>query len=90
MANVIIFDEKAVRDNLLPITYTRPVCEIRVGILTIIDKWRHELPDCSFSYLTEPYLQDKFKVSITDTNLFHKHHKFPIPFPLEYRQHYHQ
>ena len=32
MANVIIFDEKAVRDNLLPITYTRPVCEIRVGI----------------------------------------------------------
>ena len=77
MANVIIFDEKAVRDNLLPITYTRPVCEIRVGILTIIDKWRHELPNCSFSYLTEPYLQDKFKVSITDTNLFIAGHVLP-------------
>jgi len=32
--NYILFDGPS-RNNLLPLTYTRPVAEIRVGILTI-------------------------------------------------------
>ena len=43
--NIILEDIKAVRANLLPLTYTRPVADIRVGITTIRDKWRGLCPD---------------------------------------------
>lgn len=36
--NYILFDG-SVRNQLLPFTYTRPVADIRVGILTIREKW---------------------------------------------------
>ena len=39
--NLILFDEPAIRQNLLPFTFTRPVADIRVGILTIAEKWAH-------------------------------------------------
>ena len=60
MRNIIIFDPKAARQNLLPITYTRPVSFIRVGIDTIYDKWQAALAGAWLSPLTEPYLQQKF------------------------------
>ena len=37
--NVILFDDPIIRLNLLPFTFTRPVGAIRVGILTIAEKW---------------------------------------------------
>ncbi|MGB5236727.1 MAG: putative sugar nucleotidyl transferase, partial [Flavobacteriaceae bacterium] len=36
--NYILFDGQ-VRDSLLPFTFTRPVADIRIGILTIREKW---------------------------------------------------
>ena len=39
--NYILFD--ASRNSLLPLTYTRPVCDIRIGILTIREKWEKYL-----------------------------------------------
>ncbi len=54
----ILFDDLA-HEDLLPITFTRPVAEIRVGILTIREKWDHHL-DTSCSYYTQPYLREKF------------------------------
>ena len=36
--NYILFDSD-VRSSLLPFTYTRPVADIRIGILTIREKW---------------------------------------------------
>ncbi|MGB2138240.1 MAG: putative sugar nucleotidyl transferase, partial [Flavobacteriales bacterium] len=39
--NYILFDD--FRGNLLPLTYTRPVSEIRIGILTITEKWERFL-----------------------------------------------
>ena len=36
--NYILFDNPG-RDNLLPLTFTRPVADIRIGILTIREKW---------------------------------------------------
>ncbi len=56
--NYILFDGKA-RNNLLPLTYTRPVAEIRVGILTIREKWEKLLGEKT-STLTKSYLQDKY------------------------------
>ncbi len=67
--NVILFDDPAVRLNLLPFTYTRPAGALRVGILTIAEKWQYHLGS-SVSWLTEGYLQDKFPCNRTHDNLF--------------------
>ncbi len=57
--NYILFDENIVRNNLLPLTFTRPVCDIRVGILTIREKWEKRLK-APTSTLTDGYLSVKF------------------------------
>ncbi|MCI9607977.1 MAG: glucose-1-phosphate thymidylyltransferase [Muribaculaceae bacterium] len=59
MLNIILKDCRAVRDNLLPLTFTRPVADIRVGIRTIREKWESMLPGV-YSYATEEYLANKF------------------------------
>lgn len=57
--NYILSDSDSVRNNLLPMTYTRPVSELRVGILTIREKWERLLPG-SYTYATVPYLAELF------------------------------
>ena len=56
--NYILFDGTS-RNNLLPFTYTRPVADIRIGILTIREKWERLLGE-NTSTLTKTYLQEKF------------------------------
>jgi hypothetical protein len=56
--NYILFDGPA-RNQLLPFTYTRPVAEIRVGIMTIREKWEHYLGTTTTT-ITEDYLSDKY------------------------------
>jgi UDP-N-acetylglucosamine diphosphorylase/glucosamine-1-phosphate N-acetyltransferase len=56
--NYILFDSFR-RDALLPFAYTRPVADIRVGILTIREKWE-KLLQAKTSSLTEDYLGVKF------------------------------
>jgi UDP-N-acetylglucosamine diphosphorylase/glucosamine-1-phosphate N-acetyltransferase len=55
--NYILFD--ASRNSLLPLTYTRPVCDIRIGILTIREKWEKYLGEKT-SAITEDYLCVKY------------------------------
>ncbi len=57
--NLVLFDDPQIRLNLLPFTFTRPVAAIRVGILTIAEKWEKRLKKTA-SYKTEDYLQEKF------------------------------
>ncbi|MBI9054163.1 MAG: GlmU family protein [Bacteroidales bacterium] len=65
--NYILFDDKS-WDNLLPLTFTRPVCEIRTGILTIKEKWEKHL-NAKLSYLTQDFLSEKYKLFVTDENI---------------------
>lgn len=65
--NYILFDGPS-REALLPFTYTRPVAEIRVGILTIAEKWEKWL-NVSISYLTETYLSEKFPLKKASENI---------------------
>ncbi|MDN3668691.1 GlmU family protein [Echinicola jeungdonensis] len=59
MDKITLFDDSAYRGSLLPFTFTRPVAEIRVGILTIREKWeKHFSTDCT--YYTQDYLREKF------------------------------
>jgi len=53
--NYILFDGPS-RNNLLPLTYTRPVAEIRVGILTIREKWEAFLESTIHLLLRITYL----------------------------------
>jgi UDP-N-acetylglucosamine diphosphorylase/glucosamine-1-phosphate N-acetyltransferase len=65
---IILFDDNA-HQTLLPLTFTRPVADLRIGILTIAEKWAKYL-DLDFSYHTQDWLQRKFPVSIEERNLF--------------------
>ena len=67
--NLIFFDD-ANRNHLLPFTFTRPVAEIRTGILTIREKWLMYFKDASYAYLTQPYLQKKFPYKTNAHNLY--------------------
>jgi UDP-N-acetylglucosamine diphosphorylase/glucosamine-1-phosphate N-acetyltransferase len=66
MKNLILFDGDA-RNHLLPLTYTRPVADLRVGILSIREKWELAL-GAKASYITEAYLSNKFSIQIEDDN----------------------
>lgn len=64
--NYILYDGD-VRDALLPFTYTRPVADIRIGILTIREKWERQL-GYTTSTLTEEYLELKFPMVEMEQN----------------------
>jgi UDP-N-acetylglucosamine diphosphorylase/glucosamine-1-phosphate N-acetyltransferase len=66
--NYILFDDYS-RNNLLPFTYTKPVCEIRIGILTIKEKWEKYL-NAPVSYFTQDYLGEKYKLQNAGDSLF--------------------
>lgn len=66
--NPILFDDPVIRINLLPFTYTRPVSNIRVGILTLDEKWAHWL-GTKPSYQTAAYLSEKFPRREADQSL---------------------
>ena len=65
--NYILFDGN-VRNALLPFTFTRPVADIRVGILTIREKWEKYLGSTTTT-LTEEYLSIKFPVVEMEQNV---------------------
>lgn len=58
LMNIILFDDSR-RDHLLPLTFTRPIADLRIGILSIREKWEQHGFDRA-SYLTQDYLKAKF------------------------------
>jgi len=65
--NYILFDDYS-WDNLLPLTFTRPTSELRIGILTIKEKWEKYLNQ-SCSYITKDYLSNKFPLNQEEYNI---------------------
>lgn len=65
--NYILFDG-TVRKSLLPLTYTKPVAELRIGILTIREKWETYL-GFTTTTLTEDYLEEKFPMVEMEQNV---------------------
>jgi len=66
--NILFFDDNSF-DNLLPLTFTRPVADLRVGILKIHEKWKYYLPDSQTGFLTRSYLNRKFPGRIEADNI---------------------
>jgi UDP-N-acetylglucosamine diphosphorylase / glucose-1-phosphate thymidylyltransferase / UDP-N-acetylgalactosamine diphosphorylase / glucosamine-1-phosphate N-acetyltransferase / galactosamine-1-phosphate N-acetyltransferase len=69
MTNYILYDDPLIRAQLLPLTFTRPVPEIRCGVWTLTEKWAYYLQNKP-SFLTEPYLQPKYALVATADNVF--------------------
>jgi UDP-N-acetylglucosamine diphosphorylase/glucosamine-1-phosphate N-acetyltransferase len=65
---LILFDDHS-WDNLLPLTFTRPASGLRIGILTIAEKWEHDLGIQS-TPLTREYLQARFPCQTGDHHLY--------------------
>lgn len=65
--NIILFDS-SVRNHLLPFTFTRPVSEIRVGIITLKEKWEKRV-EGEYSWKTEEYLAVKYPQKVSGDNL---------------------
>ncbi|MCG2417860.1 GlmU family protein [Aequorivita sp. F47161] len=65
--NYILFDS-SVRNQLLPFTFTRPVADVRVGILTIREKWEHFL-GFTTTTVTEDYLSEKYPFLELEQNI---------------------
>ncbi len=66
--NYILYDGPT-RDNLLPLTFTRPMAELRLGILTIREKWERYL-QTAISTQTEAYLQKKYPLVLAVNNVW--------------------
>ena len=78
MTNIILADTEEVRAQLLPLTVTRPISHIMVGIGTIAQKWQRMLPG-HYSYLTVGYLSEKFPLHTEHDNLIIASHILPTP-----------
>lgn len=65
--NYILFDGPS-RNALLPFTYTRPVADIRIGILTIREKWERHL-GYTTTTVTEDYLSELFPMVEMEENI---------------------
>ena len=79
--NYILFDG-TVRNALLPFTFTRPVADIRVGILTIREKWEKYLGSTTTT-LTEEYLMEKYPMVEMEQNVMINASFLPNPILVE-------
>ena len=79
--NYILFDGPS-RNALLPFTFTRPVADIRIGILTIREKWEKYLGSTTTT-LTEDYLSDKFPMVELEENVMINASYLPNPILVE-------
>lgn len=65
--NYILFDGNT-RTQLLPFTFTRPVADIRIGIISIREKWEKWL-NTTTSTITEDYLAEKWPMVEMEENV---------------------
>lgn len=75
--NYILFDDSS-RNNLMPLTLVRPIADIRIGILTIREKWEKYLGEQT-STITEPYLAKKFPIKEGKQNILINGSVCPTP-----------
>ena len=73
--NIVLFDGEE-RENLLPLTFTKPVASLRMGVLTFTERWE-KLLNTTVSYETVPYLAEKFPIRLQSENIFINPSFFP-------------
>jgi len=66
--NIVLFDGEE-WENFLPLTFTKPVAAVRMGILTFVERWE-KITNKKVSFLTQNYLSEKFPADFQSENLF--------------------
>lgn len=66
----LVFSDAQYWEDFLPLTFTRPTAEMRCGILTFAERWQKLLISDDVSYITEDFLQEKFKKPEGKESLF--------------------
>lgn len=73
--NIVLFDGEE-WENFLPLTFTKPVAAVRMGILTFVERWE-KITNKKVSFLTQNYLSEKFPADFQSENLFINPSFFP-------------
>lgn len=73
----LVFSDAQYWEDFLPLTFTKPVAEMRMGILTFSERWQKLLQINEVFYITENYLQDKFRKPEPKQSLFIVPNFFP-------------
>ena len=66
------------RDHLLPFTFTRAVAELRLGILTIREKWEYQLKTIC-EILSQDYLEELYAVRLSADSIYINSAVLPTP-----------
>lgn len=66
----LVFSDAQYWEDFLPLTFTRPTAEMRCGILTFTERWQKLLGIEEVSYITEDFLQEKFRKPEGKESLF--------------------
>jgi len=80
--NLVLFDDVQ-SEHLLPLTYTRPSCELRVGMFSIKEKWDLYLNDSSSYQPFRSYLSVRYPTHQSDNNMYINGACLPDEFALE-------
>ncbi|ODS87853.1 MAG: glucose-1-phosphate thymidylyltransferase [Chryseobacterium sp. SCN 40-13] len=79
----LVFSDAQYWKDFLPLTFTRPIAEMRCGILTFSERWKKLLTIDEVSYLTEDFLQEKFQKPEKRESLFLVPNFLPTPDVLQ-------
>jgi len=71
MRNIVFFDDEDWY-RLLPLTYTKPCTELRMGILSLSEKWIRRMQEIEFSHITQAHLSKKYTTKISSDNFLIK------------------
>ncbi|TXB65481.1 glucose-1-phosphate thymidylyltransferase [Vicingus serpentipes] len=84
--NVVFFDDN--RIEFLPLTYTKPIALLRIGILTLEEKWVKYFEKNNvkpiISYLTESYLSKKYPFIDVKESFYINSRYCPNPFLIDF------
>lgn len=56
----LLLSDNQLHLRFAPLTLTRPLAELRCGLFTNTERWKHLLPGAQIGYQTESYLQGKY------------------------------
>lgn len=57
---IVLFDNQDDHYDLLPLSFTRPICDFRVGITTIREKWESFFHEAEIHALPVDFLRERF------------------------------
>ncbi len=75
--NLILFDDQA-WSGLRPLTWLRPVADLRIGLLKMSERWERLLTG-SASQVTQTYLAEQYPLAIARDNYFLNASLLPTP-----------